>query len=241
MKTLSLLSFDPRLKIMLAASIGILTWHVPVCALCAYAATILLIGACNKVHLTLGTRTIATYLYFIGIWTGIKFALDCTSVFQGITPDYQAALLSSGILALRLVILIGIGLLLATTSSARQLGLALAWFMRPILGKRSWEPALSLALMIHFIPLIQKTFKQVIQAIELRTPPRSKWERFLLLPQAVLRICAQKTWTQTVAVAARKLDSPEAWSQQIPLSISQIIISFCTLCAAFLPLVLISN
>lgn len=238
MKTLSLLSFDPRLKIILAATIGILTWHVPVYALCIYTAVILILGVGNKVHLTLGSRTITTYLYFILLWAGIKFALDCTPIFQGITPDYQAAFLSSGILALRLSILIGIGLLLATTSSARQLGLALSWFMRPILGKRSWEPGLSLALMIHFIPLIQKTFSQVMQAMELRNPPRSKWQRFLLVPQAVLRICAQKTWTQTVAVAARKLDSPDAWTQQIPLPISQIIISFCALCAAFLPLAL---
>lgn len=240
MKTISLLSFDPRLKIILAATVGILTWHVPVYALYAYAAAIVLLEVSSKVHLTLGTRTIVTYLYFILIWAGIKFALDCSSILQGITPDYQTALLSSGTLTLRLIILIGIGLLLATTSSARQLGLALSWFMRPVLGKRSWEPALSLALMIHFIPLIQETFKHVMQAMELRNPPRSKWQRFLLVPQAVLRICAQKTWTQTVAVAARKLDSPEAWTQQVPLPISQIIISFFALCAAWSPFVLAS-
>lgn len=236
MKTLSLASFDPRLKIMLAAAIGILTWHVPVYALCVYAVGILFLGISNRMHITLGTRTVATYIYFIIAWAGLKFALDCTPLFYGTTPDYDAALLSAGILGLRLTILIGIGLLLATTSSARQLGLALAWFMRPILGKRSWEPALSLALMIHFIPLIQHTFAQVMQALELRNPPRSTWQRFLLIPQAVLRICAQKTWTQTVAVAARKLDSPDAWTPGFPVPFMQLAISFCILCAAFLPL-----
>lgn len=235
MKTLSLSSFDPRLKIILAAAIGILTWHVPVYALCVYAFGILILGISNRVHIALGQRAIATYIYFIIVWAGIKFALDCTPLLQGITPNYQAASLAAGILALRLTILIGIGMLLVATSSARQLGLALSWFLRPILGKRSWEPALSLALMIHFIPLIQRTFTQVLQAMELRNPPRSKWQRFLLVPQAVLRICAQKTWTQTVAVAARKLDSPEAWKPHFSLSYWQIIISLSILLAAISP------
>ncbi|SIO13744.1 energy-coupling factor transporter transmembrane component T [Halodesulfovibrio marinisediminis] len=238
MKTFSLSSFDPRLKIILAATIGILTWHVPVYALSAYAGFILILGITNRVHIALGRRAIATYIYFIIVWAGIKFALDCTSLIQGIAPDYQGALQAAGVLALRLTILIGIGILLATTSSARQLGLALSWFLRPILGKRSWEPALSLALMIHFIPLIQRTFSQVLQAITLRNPPRSKWQQFLLVPQAVLRICAQKTWTQTVAVAARKLDSPAAWSTSLPFRFSEVIISLCILLAVFSPIIL---
>lgn len=239
MKNLSLNSFDPRLKIILAAAIGMLTWHVPAYALCIYAFGILILGISSRVHINIGQRAIATYIYFIVTWAGIKFALDCTPLLQGITPDYQTAALEAGTLALRLTILIGIGILLATTSSARQLGLALSWFLRPILGKRSWEPALSLALMIHFIPLIQRTFTQVLQAMELRNPPRSKWQRFTLVPQAVLRICAQKTWTQTVAVAARKLDSPEAWIPHFSVCYREIIISLCILLAATSPLSLI--
>ncbi|WP_430734960.1 hypothetical protein [Halodesulfovibrio aestuarii] len=238
MENLSLSTFDPRLKIILVAVIGILTWHVPVYALCAYTTAILFIGVSNRVHITLGKRTVATYIYFVIAWAGIKFALDCTPLLQGITPDYQSALLAAGTLALRLSVLIGVGMLLAVTSSARQLGLALSWFLRPVLGKRSWEPAVSLALMIHFIPLVQRTFAQVLQSMELRNPPRSKWQRLILVPQAVLRICAQKTWTQTVAVAARKLDSPEAWEPHFSLSYQEVIIFLCLLFSAILPLCL---
>ena len=235
---LSLSTFDPRLKITVAAAIGILTWHVPVYALAAYAIFILLIGVINSVHLTLGIRTVVAYAYFIIGWTTVKFALDCTPLLSGIIPDYRAALIASAILGLRLTILISIGLLLATTSSARQLGLALSWFLRPIMGKRSWEPALSLALMIHFIPLVQRTFSQVMRAMELRNPPRSKWHRFTLIPQAVLRICAQKTWTQTVAVAARKLDSPDAWIPNFPTCYCQLVVSFLLIIAACFPIIL---
>lgn len=238
MKNLSIASFDPRLKIILAATIGVLTWHVPVSALSAYAFCVFVLGIISKVHITMGRRAIATYCYFILLWAGIKFALDCTPLLQGITPNYSEALQDAAILALRLSILIGIGMLLATTSSARQLGLALSWFLRPILGKRSWEPALSLALMIHFIPLIQKTFSQVLQAMELRNPPRSKWQRFLLIPQAVLRICAQKTWTQTIAVAARKLDTPDAWNAPFPLCLRDVIIFLFLTIAATTPFIL---
>ncbi|RXF76972.1 cobalt transporter, partial [Desulfovibrio sp. DS-1] len=38
----------------------------------------------------------------------------------------------------------------------------------------------------------------------------------VLLPAAVLRILGQRTWTQTVAVAARGLDRPEAWRPDFP-------------------------
>lgn len=239
MKTFfSLSTFDPRLKIIVAAAIGVLTWHVPVYALAAYAIFILFLGFTNSVHLTLGIRTVAAYAYFILGWTVIKFAMDCTPLLSGTTPDYATALTASAILGLRLTILISIGLLLATSSSARQLGLALSWFLRPFMGKRSWEPALSLALMIHFIPLVQRTFSQVIRAMELRNPPRSKWHRFTLIPQAVLRICAQKTWTQTVAVAARKLDSPDAWVPNFPPCYGQLTISFLLILTAYSPILL---
>ena len=240
MNTFSLSTFDTRLQIIIASVIGILTWHVPVPMLTAYATGILFLGYANSTHHTLGMRAVLTYAYFIFGWAGIKFALGCTPLLSGITPDFTAALITAGILALRLFILIGIGLLLASSNSPRKLGLALSWFMRPFLGKRSWEPALSLALMIHFIPLIQKTFSQVLQAMKLRNPSRSRWQRFILVLQAVLRICAQKTWTQTIAVAARKLDNAQAWQQNVPLAYNQIAIAILIISACFLPFISIS-
>ncbi|MCG8532661.1 MAG: energy-coupling factor transporter transmembrane protein EcfT [Desulfovibrionales bacterium] len=236
MNTFSLSSFDPRLKIATAAVIGVITWHVPLYALLAYTTGIIMLAICNASHITLGWRTILTYSYFIVGWAGLKFALACTPLLQGISPAYGAAALDAAVLGLRLFILIGIGLLLASTTSARQLGLALSWFLRPLLGKRSWEPALSMALMIHFIPLIQKTFSQVLRAMKLRNPQRTRFQRFLLVPQAVLRICAQKTWTQTIAVAARKLDTPTAWEPDFTPCYGQFFIFLLIITASLLPL-----
>ena len=144
--------------------------------------------------------------------------------------------MDAALLGLRLCVLIGLGLLLALTTSPRQLGLALSWFLRPVLGKNAWKTALSLALMIHFLPLVQTTFAQVKQTIRLRQPKRSRWERVLLVTQATLRLLAQKTWSQTVAVAARGLDSPEAWVPHFPPQPLNWILGFLMAAAGLLPL-----
>ncbi len=215
----SLATLDPRVKILLTTGYGILAWHLSPVALgiaggglgvvCARA------GFFSRAH----WPTLRYYLLFVLFWAGLKFALDCTPL---LTSSHLAgsllrdAAMQAGLLAGRLCFLIALGLLLAFTTSTRQLGLALAWFLRPVLGKHAWQPALSLALMIHFLPLVQNTIAQVRAAMLLRAPKRSRWERFLLVPQAVLRILAQKVWTQTVAVAARRLDRAEAWSPNFP-------------------------
>ncbi len=234
-------SIDPRLKILLAGCFGVATWHVGPYALGGYAFCLWLLCARADFFTRARWPMLRSYLWFVLFWALMKFALDCLPATWPMYLPNRAILrqagLEAGLLAVRLCILIGLGLVLALTTSPRQLGLALSWFLRPVLGRNSWKTALSLALMIHFLPLTQSTIAQVRQAIRLRNPQRSRWQRFLLLPQATLRILAQKTWTQTVAVAARRLDSPAAWVPHFPPQPMAWIMGVIIAGAGLLPLV----
>ncbi|MFV0423903.1 hypothetical protein [Oleidesulfovibrio sp.] len=219
-------SLDPRAKLVCAGFLGVLVWQAATPVLVCYALFVASLFAIshniNASHLPM----LRSYLWFVILWAAIKLCIDAaglTPAAQLLFPQHaafadriQLALPAAGVFALRLLILIGIGLLLTLSGSSRSLGLALSWFLRPVLGKRAWHMALSLSLMIHFLPLIQQTTAQVRHAIRLRNPACSKLRCWLLLPQATLRVMSQKTWTQTVAVAARGLDSPEAWKPQFP-------------------------
>lgn len=257
-----LAALDPRLKIILAGCFGVATWQVDNTTLGIYAFVLWLICARAEFFTRDRWPMFRAYLLFVLLWVLLKFTLDTLpfiaappltnagaaimppNFIPGLMPDLlfpplavlRQTAMEAALLGGRLCVLIGLGLLLALTTSPRQLGLALSWFLRPVLGKNAWKTALSLALMIHFLPLVQATFAQVKQTIKLRQPRRSRWERFLLVPQATLRLLAQKTWSQTVAVAARGLDSPEAWVPHFPPQPLNWILGFLMAAAGLLPL-----
>lgn len=235
-------SLDPRLKILLAGCFGVATWHVDNTTLGAYSFFLWLLCARADFFTRARWPMFRAYLAFILLWVFLKFILDSLPSMASIhllpLPLLRQNAIEAALLGLRLCVLIGLGLVLTLTTSPRQLGLALSWFLRPILGKNSWKTALSLALMIHFLPLVQSTFAQVKQTIRLRQPKRSRWQRFLLVPQAALRLLAQKTWNQTVAVAARGLDSPEAWQPHFPPQPVNWILGFLVTGAGLLPLIM---
>ena len=202
-----LVHLDARLKIITAACFGLLTWRAGPLGLAAYGLGVgwaaLVLGAFRAEN----RRTFAAYGLFVLFW--MAFALALASWEGSFT--WSKTLPETGLLGLRLCVLLFIGLSLALSASPRQLGLAFSWFLRPVLGRRAWTAALSLSLLVHFLPLAWTCVRQVRQAIRLRNPRQGKVRRALLLSRATLRILGQKTWTQTVAIAGRGLDSPEAW------------------------------
>ncbi len=214
-------NLDPRAKLLCTATLGILVWHAPPLVVCIYAACTMGAFYASDVFVWLHAPMLRSCLYFVLLWAGAKLFIDTAGLAAGslspqgpllpVSQRILQALPATGLLALRLGILIALGMLLTLTISIRSLGLAFMWFLRPVMGRHAWRAALALALMIHFIPLIQRTVAQVRHALVLRAPQRSLPKRWILLPQATLRIMSQKTWTQTVAVAARGLDMPQAW------------------------------
>lgn len=226
---------DPRLHLLLAGSYGVLVWHLPPLGLAVVAAGLAGLFAASPLRRRLRPGMLRGHAWFVLVWVVLRFALACLGpaaapvsvigtggdageggVFDALRfawpdgPLLAHAAREAALLGVRLALLIGIGLALALAASPRALGLALVWLLRPVLGARAWQPALGVALMVHFLPMAQGTFAHVSRAANLRGPLPLR-RRALLLPAAVLRILGQRTWTQTVAVAARGLDHPEAW------------------------------
>ena len=198
---------DPRLKMATAMVLGPGLWLFNP-ALVAFLAVALFVVVLPLTAIQpLGSKMIRSLFLFIVFWVALKSGFDALS---GFPP--QQIFIDGGVLAMRLASLLLLGLCLALSTSARSLGLAMAWFIRPVAGKeRAWKLALSLALMIHFLPLCLSTMVGTKEMVSRRCPDCSFRQRMTTIPQAVLRNLGQKTWNQTLAVAGRGLESPDAW------------------------------
>ena len=206
-----LLSFDPRLKILLTISFGLLTWKADYWAVLCY--LLLILGLTFRLqNFWQSTRTpvfgLGLFLFF---WIALKFALEFLN-----SPDSLfEALLPALDIGTRLLTVLLLGLCLAACTSSRQLGLACNWFLKPFLGTKSWQGALALSLMLHFLPLVLQTVQQAKAAITLRHTNLFFLKKHLVLWKLCLRILSTKTWNQAIALAARGLDNPGAWDQDI--------------------------
>jgi biotin transport system permease protein len=200
-------ALDPRLKLASALLIGPCLWKVPVAAATACALFLLFLVRFLAAGQPGGGRMVRSLLSFVFFWVAVKVLLDGVS---GVPMEYMAY--DAAQLAVRLVALLMLGLGLALSTSARALGLAVAWALRPFLGReRAWRIALALSLMIHFLPVCLSTLSGVREVAARRFPEVGFFRRMRMVPQAVVRNLGQKTWNQTLAVACRGLDRPGAW------------------------------
>ena len=202
-----LMAADPRLKVLLTFLLGLMTWQAGLAGVLFYGLALGLVLFLLGDVVSANRSVVRTYAAFVLLWMAVKFLFE---ILDGAGP--AAAALRATDLGLRLLVLLLLGLALALSTSPRSLGLAAAWLLRPVLGKRAWRAALSLSLMVHFLPLVWQTFSTVQRTIALRARSASWPRRLNLMAQASLRALSQKTWDQTVALAARGLDAPEAWT-----------------------------
>ena len=206
------LEFDARVKIALALCFGLLTWYSGPVGLGFYGLGLYFLCTALGNFWAANKKTFRAYFLFVLFWTALKFLLD---VLGG---SGAHALGNAAILGARLLILIFIGLCLAQATSPRKLGLALAWALRPFLGHKAWKAALACGLMIHFLPLAWSTVSQIRETMSRRCAGLSRLQRAALLPRTALRVLSQKTWSQTLGLAARGLDTPLAWEPDFPLN-----------------------
>lgn len=198
---------DPRLKVGCALSLGPCIWLLSPLAVLLCALALLPLAYALSLSQPLGARMIKSMLLFVLFWMIVKTALDGASGFPPVQIANDVA-----ILGLRLSTLLLLGLTLALSTSARTMGLVIAWVFRPVLGKeKAWKVALSLALMVHFLPLCLSVMNQVKETLSIRYPQCGLRQRMTIIPQAVLRNLGQKTWNQTLAVAGRGLENDAAW------------------------------
>jgi len=206
-----IVGLDPRIKVISALALGILAWRTGWPGLALYAAALLYLASTLSNFLAANRRAARAFLIFAGIWTAVKFGLDMIG-----GAALEKALAESALLGARLAVVLLIGLVLAQSTSPRGLGLALAWLLRPVLGKRAWKAALALALMVHFLPLAWFASDGVALGIKTRGPGIGTRQKLLVFPTTLLSRLAVKTWSQTLAVSARGLDRPEAWEHRFP-------------------------
>jgi biotin transport system permease protein len=200
-------SLDPRLKLAAALLLGPCLWKVPVPAATGCAVFLLLLVRFLAAGQPGGGNMVRSLLSFVFFWVAVKLVLDGLS---GVPAEFMAR--DAGQLAVRLVALLMLGLSLALSTSARALGLAVAWALRPFLGRdRAWRIALALSLMVHFLPACLSTLSGVREVAARRFPEAGFLRRMRMVPQAVIRNLGQKTWNQTLAVACRGLDRAGAW------------------------------
>jgi len=204
---LGLLSrLDPRLKLLLAAGFGLLLWNAGAPALACVAAVLAPALWQLAVAGLLGRQALLAAAGFAGFWSLAAFGL---ALWEGAAA--ATALGGSLFLGLRLLLLMLLGLTLALSSGARQLGLGICWLLRPFAGRKAWQAALAFSLLVRFLPQTVETLAQVRRMERLRAPERPLWQRFGLMAQTVLRVMAQNAWKQTMALAGRGLDTPDAW------------------------------
>jgi biotin transport system permease protein len=204
-----LYQFDPRLKIILGLVLGVLVWHANLFGVVVYG-----LALCAILYVVgfgqsggAGKRV----LWFAGVWAGLKLGAELLS-----GQPVAIAMALAGELGLRLAVLMLLGLALAASSSPRRLGLGLAWFLRPFLGAGTWRIALALSLMIHYLPLVWTSLERLSTVMTVRTVRRSWFQRVVLGFSVLLRSLSLSTWRQTVALAVRGLDRPEAWEPNLP-------------------------
>jgi len=198
---------DPRVKLAVALVLGPCLWKVHVIAVAVCILVLLSIVWPLAAGQSVGFKMIRSLLVFVLFWMGIKMVLDAVS---GVPAEF---ILMDGVqLGARLVALLLLGLGLALSTSARSLGLAVSWALRPVIGReRAWRSALSLALMIHFLPICLETLASVKEVASRRCLGSGLRVRLGIVPLALVRNLSQKTWNQTLAVACRGLDSSTAW------------------------------
>ena len=200
-------ALDPRLKLAIALFLGPGLWMLPplsvTLCLLFLGPTVYVLSKSQPV----GSKMIRSLFTFIIFWVVLKAVMDTLSDLPVTT-----ILMQSGELGLRLTSLLLLGLGLALSTSARALGMAVSWGLKPFIGaERAWKVALSLALMVHFLPMCLSTMNQVKETVASRCPHFGFRQKMVLIPQVVLRSLGQKTWNQTLAVAGRGLENAGAW------------------------------
>lgn len=227
-------SLDPRLKMMCALILGPAIWLLQPIWVLGLAAVLFPLVLGLSASQPVGGKMIRSLATFLLFWMVLKAGLDYLS-----SVPVNAIVVGVSVLGLRLAALLLVGLALALSTSARSLGLGVSWALGPLVGReRAWKVALSLSLMVHFLPLCLSTMNEVKETTSRRCPHFGFLERMKVIPQAVLRSLGQKTWNQTLAIAGRGLESSDSWQPDFHWQKRDSLCAVSILCLAFFVILL---
>ncbi|MFO7802680.1 MAG: energy-coupling factor transporter transmembrane component T [Desulfovermiculus sp.] len=205
---------DARIKMAVSIVAGVCVWKAGPVALGLFAFSAAGVAWMVAGRGLIGRGQLKGLVYLAGAWTAIKACLELYSR----NPQWlEQSLLLGG----RLAVLVLVGVCLAALTSRVQVGLALSSLLRPLCGTKSWQAALSLALMIHFIPLALGTLQTVKRTLSLRGQDLSMKQRMHFFVTTVMRTLSRTTWDQTLALAVRGLEEEKAWQQSRPITLKE--------------------
>ncbi|NMC49893.1 MAG: cobalt transporter [Desulfovibrio sp.] len=202
---------DPRVKLATALCLGPLVWRLAPAGTVVMAVCLGVLAVLAVPRSALGTAALRGNAVFVVLWAAAKCLFD---VWGGVSPETAA--LESTIFGARLLTLILLGLVLAATTSPRRMGAALSYALTPFLGRRAWKAALALALLVHNLPLAWTAGAAIRSAMRRRCPDLPFARKPALFATALLRAVSLTAYDRTMAVAARNLDTPEAWRPVFP-------------------------
>jgi biotin transport system permease protein len=207
---------DGRVVLLLALLFGVLVWRAGLAANSLYAAFFAAVLASAGATAAEARRLARWIAGFAVLWGGVKLAVDLAG---GAAPrEAGAAVL---LLAVRLAALLLLGGAVSALLTPRALGLALAGLTPAPLRRRTWTVSLALLLMVHFVPRALVAFEGARAALRVRRVALPRLAGLVLVLEAGARNLARMTWDQTLAVAARRLDGPDAWIEPAPLRLAQ--------------------
>ncbi|MDQ7830865.1 MAG: hypothetical protein RDU30_03965 [Desulfovibrionaceae bacterium] len=202
----ALADMDPRVKLAAALLLGPIIWRLGPGATAVSTLTLALLAYFSIPGSGFGPAALRGNAVFVLIWAAAKALFD---IWGGVAP--ATALTESAVFGARLLALIFLGLILAASTSPRQMGAALSYALTPVLGRRAWKAALALALLVHNLPLAWTAGAAIRRTMRLRCPDLPFSRKPGLFATALLRAVSLTAYDRTMAVAARNLDRPEAW------------------------------
>jgi biotin transport system permease protein len=200
-------SLDPRLCLLLSLTAGVVLWRMPQQWLIISSVVLLFLYIAFAHESGEGVK-LRSLICFVLIWGLLKAAFVLWDGFP-----IQAAFDVAVFLSLRLACLLILGMMTAVVMTPRRTGLALTWLLRPVARNNAWQGALAFGLMIGMIQEMRRTLSSLRQAQKIRHVRLSWKERLTVIPMALLRVMACTTWTRSMAVASRRLDRSEVWTQ----------------------------
>jgi biotin transport system permease protein len=203
---------DPRVKLATALCLGPLVWRLDAAGTVVMAVCLGVLAVYAVPRSALGTAALRGNAVFVVLWAIAKCLFD---VWGGVPP--AAAALESAVLRGQTPDpdLFWAGFLAATTSP-RRMGAALSYALTPFLGRRAWKAALALALLVHNLPLAWTAGAAIVSAMRRRCPDLPFARKPALFATALLRAVSLTAFDRPMAVAARNLDTPEAWRPIFP-------------------------
>lgn len=197
---------DGRLLLLLLIAACFVCQYIPAGLLPAW----LLLLAClfipKKMRNDATRRMLRGGAFFVLFWFAMVALSDLTAG-KGWRESAAAALpLGARLFALTLV-----GTAYAGYVSPVTTGKAAARFLRPLLGRPAWRPALAIALTAWFLPQALRLSSDVRLAMRARGLALPWRRRALLVVGTSLRILEAKADELAVGLASRYLDDERTW------------------------------